>query len=603
MQQIKALIATSKPKSAADYIMLARHIGGEVRQRPPESCATIRIALLSTFTITGIKEVLFTKCCAAGIMPDIYLCGYQQYAQEVLSPSSKLYLFNPDLVILFVDIQTLLGEQYLLPYTRSDAKRKRWVEEKFSEILSLVQAIKKHAKAAILLHNFNVPLHSPLGILENKQPFGLKESVESLNARIRGEFKKDPAVFVFDYDGFCSRVGKEGVTDYKMYYLADLKIDLQLLPMLSDAYLTYVKQIRAMVKKCLVLDLDNTLWGGILGEDGFEGIRLGPTLDGRPFMEFQKVILSLYHRGVILAINSKNNLDEVMRVFREHPYMLLKEKHFAAMRINWNDKVSNMESLAQELNIAMESFVFFDDDKINREIVKNVLPEVCVIDVPDDASLYIKTLLEFDGFNAMQLTNEDKQKGQMYVQQRKRLELKNCLNNIDEYLKRLETRIIVKKADAFTIPRIAQLTQKTNQFNMTTKRYLEDDIRRCLLDPRYIVLSAKVEDKFGDNGLNGTMIIEAARDVWIIDTFLLSCRVLGRGIEDALLACLLEQARKTGVKTVIGKFIPTEKNAPAKDFYKKSGFTLAKNENRTEHWERAASMPYQHPKHIALTYE
>ena len=602
IQRINTIISKRPVINVADFIAVAKQIQNQINLGTKKEKPAIKIAFLCSFTTNGIGETLFTKCCSAGILPEIYICEYGQYAQEILSPSSKLYQFAPNLIIFFLDTQTILCEKFLVPYKWTDSDRRIWADEKLSEILNFINILKKKTKALILLHNFNVPFYSPLGILENKQTFGLRESVEVLNTRIRDEFKKDNSVFILDYDSFCARKGKERLVDYKLYYLGDFRLDLQLLPALCDIYLIYIKQVVSVVKKCLVLDLDNTLWGGILGEDGFEKINIGPTGEGKPFTEFQTAIFSLYLRGIILAINSKNNLDEVMQVLQKHPSMVLRDQHFSAMRINWDDKVANMKSLSKELNISLESFVFFDDDKRNREIVKNALPEVLVMDVPEDPALYVKTLMEFDGFNSLQFTAEDGMKGQAYAQQRKRKELKNSTSDIGEYLKQLETRLTIKKGDSFNIPRIAQLTQKTNQFNMTTKRYTENDIYKFSLDEQWLVLSIKVEDKFGDNGITGAVLVEKDRSRWIIDLFLLSCRVLGRGIEDAIFSYLVESARKTDSKVLIGKFIPSGKNMPAKDFYRRSGFKFLRLEAQTEYWEYLTSAPYKFPEYITLTH-
>ncbi|MHC4455244.1 MAG: HAD-IIIC family phosphatase, partial [Planctomycetota bacterium] len=347
----------------------------------------------------------------------------------------------------------------------------------------------------------------------------------------------------------------------------------------------YIKPMLSLTRKCIVLDLDNTLWGGVIGEDGLEGIRLGPTSEGRPFQEFQRYLLSLFNRGVILAINSKNNLNDVVNVFNEHPYMILKEEHFSAMQINWDDKISNMKSIVEELNIGMESLVFIDDDKLNREMIKDALPEVLVVDLPEDTSLYLKTLMEINDFNTLQITEEDKKKGEMYAAQKGRHEIKKTVTDITEYLKKLETVVTIEKANYFTIPRIAQLTQKTNQFNMTTRRYMEEDIKQFTTGSNFLVVSAKVEDKFGDNGITGVVIVEKNKGKWRIDTFLLSCRVLGRKVEETLLAYIIEQAKKEKIEVLIGEFIQTKKNTPAEGFYKINGFSFIQKDNEKEIWE------------------
>ena len=600
MKNIKEIIFAKKIDGIADYVNLYKDIEQKIKKRQLKNGKTIKIAILSSFTTKGIKEILFIKCCEISCLPEFYVGDYNQYSQEVLNPDSRLYKFGPTLIIIFIDTMTILGEQYFSPYQISDKKRKEWHDEKLKEIISLIKKIKEHSSAKILLHNFQVPLHSPLGILENKQKFGFIESVETLNANLRDTFKNDTQVLVFDYNSFCSRIGKQNIMDYKMYYLADIKLDWRHVPELCNEYLAYIKPIMSMTKKCIVLDLDNTLWGGIIGEDSLEGIKLGHEPEGRPFLEFQKYLLSLFNRGVILAINSKNNMDEALAVFQKHPYMILKEENFASMQINWNDKISNMRAIADEINIGTDSLVFIDDDKLSREMIRKALPEVLVVDLPEDHSIYLKTIIGINDFNTFYITEEDKKKGRMYAEHRRRKEFKKAATDITEYLKDLGMIVTIENANSFNIQRISQLTQKTNQFNMTTRRYMEEDIKQFSKNNNFFVISVKVEDKFGDNGITGAAIVEKNADEWRIDTFLLSCRVIGRRIEETLLAYILKESKKEKVKTLIGEFIPTKKNIPAKDFYKNNGFRLVKRHNGREVWVYNAAKAYASPSFIKL---
>ncbi len=600
MDTFKDIISSKNPTGISDYFSLYRRLDKASRENPPTYDKEIKIAILSSFTSNGIKEALYVKCCALGIFPKIYVSEYNQYMQEILNPESGFYRSSPDLVVLFIDAMTLWGDDYFEPYRRSDASRKEWVSEKTGELESLIGAIKAQSSAKIILHNLAVPTHSPLGILENKQGFGFLEATEALNGSLRETFRSDRQVFLFDYDAFCASVGKHNLTDHKMYYIGDMKLSLNHMPALADKYIAYIKPLMSMTKKCLVLDLDNTLWGGVIGEDGIEGIKLGPTPDGRPFWEFQKYILSLFERGVILAVNSKNNFDDAIKAIREHPYMVLRENHFAAMRINWEDKISNIKSIAEEINIGTASLVFLDDDKLNQEMVRSAYPEVLVPVMPDDPSLYLKTLMEIDDFNSFQITDEDKNKGRMYAAQKQRKEIQTTATDLTEYLKQLETKITIEEATPFTIPRISQLTQKTNQFNMTTRRYLEEEIRAYSADAQVIVLSLKAEDKFGDNGITGVAIIKKGTTQWEIDSFLLSCRVLGRKIEDAFIAFIGEWARKEKATRLVGELIHTPKNAPARAFYQKIGFALREEDSGKTLWEYDLSREFPFPDFIHL---
>lgn len=587
---------TNKKLSISDYFNLYKKLKNS--KNFEKNKKFIKIALLSSFTVNGIKEVLFIKCHELGIDCDFYVGGYNQYSQEILDANSGLHKFKPDLAILFIDARSIFGNNYLLPYGMDDKQRKRFAEEKLQEIKSLVEKLKLNSKAKILLHNFEAPIFSPLGILENKQKFGFVESIEALNSELRGTFKNDKQVFVFDYDAFCSKIGKNNAIDYKMYHLGDMKLNLQYIPELCQEYMAYIKPLMSLAKKCIVLDLDNTLWGGIIGEDGLGGIKLGPAPEGRPFMEFQQYLLSLFNRGVILAINSKNNYDDAIEVFRKHPHMALKEDNFAAMQINWNDKIENMKALAEELNIGTDSFVFIDDDKANRQMIREAFPEINVVEMPEDYSLYLNTLMSLNDFNTLQITEEDKKRGNMYAQQRKRTKFQKSSTNLAEFLKSLNMVVTAEKANRFNIPRISQLTQKTNQFNMTTRRYMEEDIKKFSEDKNFLVFSVKVEDKFGDNGITGAAIVKKGKDAWNIGTFLLSCRIIGRKVEETLLAYIAREAKKAGAKRITADFIATKKNSAAKGFYKSSGFNMAKKENEKEVWEYDLKKDYNFPNFI-----
>jgi FkbH-like protein len=602
LENLHDILSNTRLIGVMDYVGAARKLDERQLYANAPQNRKIKIALLSSFTIGGLREALLVKCLKEGVYPLLYLGNYNQYNQEILDPSSGLYRFKPDLVILILDIRTIAGDTYFQQdFETNENERKSWVSSTVSNLASLIAKIEENSKAIVLIHNFEVPTYSPLGIIDNKQSYGFRRSIEDLNGRLVEALRGDPRGFVVDYELFISRVGKENGIDYKLYYLGDMRINPKIIPTLGDQYIPYIRSILSMTKKCLVLDLDGVLWGGVIGEDGLEGIRLGPTPEGQPFLDLQKLVLSLYNRGVILAINSANNLDDVLEVFRKHPYMILKEDYFAAMLINWSDKVSNMKAIAEQVEIGMDSLVFVDDNQVNREVINQALPEVLALDLPEDPSLYPKTLMELRAFDSLQLTSEDKARGKMYAEQRKRQEFQKVASDIGEYLKALQTVVTIEKANNFNIPRISQLTQKTNQFNVTTRRYMEDDIRRMASSKNFLVLSLKVQDKFGDSGLTGVAIVEKGREKWRIDCFLLSCRVLGRKVEDTLLNYIMEEATHEGARLLAGEFIPTKKNVPAKDFFAKHGFKqITVDVNGTESWEFDLGQMHEFPKFVKV---
>jgi FkbH-like protein len=324
------------------------------------------------------------------------------------------------------------------------------------------------------------------------------------------------------------------------------------------------------MKKCLVLDLDNTLWGGILGEDGMENLKLSLTPPGNSFVAFQRAILDLYERGIILAVNSRNNLDEAMEAIKSHPNMVLKEKHFAAFRINWNSKADNLKELALELNIGLDSMVFIDDDPSNRAMVKESLPEVEVPELPKDPAEYTKFLISLPYFESKVITDEDKFRGNYYVTERLRKEAEKSFENKEDFLKNLQTEIRVYVDDASAISRLSQLSEKTNQFNVFKQSLSEKEIAEYVASKDYKVFYAKVSDRFGDSGITAFALILVTKGKWHIKSFLLSCRVIGHGVEEAFLHSIYNQAQKDKIKKITISFEKTEKNKPAEDFVSKT---------------------------------
>jgi FkbH-like protein len=559
----------------------------------------IRIAILGGFTLNGLEETMRVKCDEKKIQCITYVSGYNQYNQEILDEKSQLYKFSPDITFLIIDSRNALGEFFLNPYSISAEERKRFVEDKSNEIINLAKELVKKSKSKLVISNFNIPSYSPIGISETKEEFGLHDMIRSLNQNIKIGLSLEPEIIIYDLNSFVTAFGEQKVFSYKQFFYGDIRISLDCIPYLADELIGYVTAVLGLSKKCIVLDLDNTLWGGIVGEDGFEGIKLGDDPVGRSYVEFQHNLLALNQRGILLAINSKNNFDDAIQVIRDHPNMVLKEDNFACVRINWNDKVVNMKEISDELNIGLDSMVFVDDDPANIEYVSSNLPEISSIHMSAEQchnnSRSIRSISSF--FNVLKITDEDKTRNKMYLEQRKRSELKTQVGNLDEFLKQMDISVHIKNADDFTIPRISQLTLKTNQFNLTTRRYQEEDIRKFLQNSEKIVGCAQIQDKFGDNGITGAYIINKDNEQqWTIDTFLLSCRVIGRGIEDGILCHIIEKARKDGVSQVRGEYIKTQKNKPAENFFENFGF-----KKEGDFWIFDTKNQFKRPVHLVIS--
>lgn len=593
---------TVRQFSISDYYMMDREIERKNKKRlsSVDSSRLIKIGLLGSFTLKGIKEVLNVKCDEAGLAAKFYVGQYNQYNQDLLGKGSGLYVFNPDITVLFLDLKDLLGEHYHFPYRLTDRKRRALVREKAGQIVNLAKTFVKNNTGKLVIKNFSVPTHSTMGILENKQEFGFFEMVRSLNRSLEESFRSDPQLYVFDYDNFLSMQGKLEASDDKMRYIADMKLSQNLIPSLCDEYMRYIKAIKGRARKCIVLDLDNTLWGGIVGEDGFDGIKLGPTPPGNVFVDFQKYLVSLSERGVILAINSSNNQADAMKVINEHPYMVLREKAFAAIKINWDNKPDNMVAIAKELNIGLESLLFIDDDKRNRQLMKEALPQVMVLDLPDDPTLYLKTLKKCTDLEVAHITEEDKRRGLMYVEERKRKDARQLFADMTGFLTHLNISVSIARADSFSMPRISQLTQRTNQFNFTTKRYGEEDLRSLIDKEGYEAYAICVEDRFGDSGISGAMILKKTGDSLVFNNFLMSCRVLGRSIEKAIIGFCVDKARRENVRYLLCEYIPSEKNALVRNFLESSKFEFVKKVKKSEFWRIDTKNKFEKPSYIRM---
>jgi len=545
----------------------------------------IKVALLSSFTIDQLGIYIDIKSRLAQLLPEIYVAPFNQYQQEIIDENSKLYSFKPDLIILAVHAAVLLNENFISEFGKlSD------IEERQTEIINRFQTVlsilKSRTDALILVNNFIVPSFTPFGILDNKVDNGFQIFFRALNQKLVELYKESHQVYVVDLDGAAGKHGKSRCLDPKLYYRGNFLFSESFLPIIADVYMGYIKALKNLTRKCIVLDLDNVLWGGIIGEDGIEGIKLGIDSPGNAYKDFQRVLLSYYNRGMLLAINSKNNLEEAMKAINEHSHMVLREKHFVAIRINWQDKVQNMVEIAKEINIGLDSMVFVDDNVREREQVKQALPQVLVVDLPSSPFLYRQTLENMNDFNVLALTEEDKTRGEMYHAKKKREELRESISSLEDFLKSLKIKIVIKFDDHMNIPRIVRMVNKTNQFNLTTRRYTDAEIAKMKREKeRFKIYSMQVSDRLGDEGIVGVAIVRKEPKTWTLDSFLLSCRVIGRKVETAFLAKIVEDAKEYDVTTLVGEYIPTPKNALVKSFYADHGFEELEQERDIHRWK------------------
>lgn len=397
------------------------------------------------------------------------------------------------------------------------------------------------------------------------------EAVNRYNSSLLDARKAHANVEVLDIREFTRNYPSEELTDWKYWFISQMGLNPRLSKPFQEWFSRKMDQVSLKRKKCLVLDLDNTIWGGILGEDGINGIKVGGDYPGKAYHLFQEALLELSKSGVILTICSKNNEAEVLEAFERNPFMVLKKDSFATWKINWKDKASNIREIAEELNIGLDSLVFIDDNPSERELIRQSLPMVAVPEFPAqpyELIPFYKDLVE-KYFRVFNLTEEDKAKTAQYKANALRAQARESFTDLGSFFKSLEIRIGIEPADEFNIPRIAQMTQKTNQFNLTTKRYTESEIKQRLGDG-WKVYCMSVSDRFGDYGITGCILINGTE----IDSLLLSCRILGKGIESAFTKKVMELLRDEGYSDLSARYCPTAKNGQVKDFYDRCGFTV-----------------------------
>src|SRR6266851_2088909 len=558
--------AESSPASAAFVVSRFEKLRGRI------SLVPFRLAILRSFTVEPAVPLLRAAAFSAGIDLSVHVGDFNAFAQEILDPESSLYRFAPNTVILAVqtaDIAPDLWRDYADMPGEAVTQAMQRVSNSMSQWMS---AFRERTQATLIVHNLEQPIRPALGILDCQIETGLPDAVQRINQDIRRAANKFRGVYVLDYDGLIARHGRIRWHDDRKWLTARLPIAADQLIHISREWSRFLAPLSGKTAKALVVDLDNTLWGGIIGEDGMTGIKLGAEYPGAGYQALQRAMLDLARKGMLLAICSKNNPDDAMEVLEKHPGMLLRPKNFAAMRISWNDKVQGLREISSELNIGIDSLAFLDDNPFEREQVRASLPEVTVIDLPKNPLEYASALRNCAALERLTLSSEDQQRTEMYAAQKQRAGAEQNFQSKEDFFRFLEQEAELEPVSDLTLARIAQLTQKTSQFNLTTRRYTEPQIAEMAKKPDWHIFSIRVRDRFGDHGLVGVAIAHDEGEQCEVDTFLLSCRVIGRTVETALLAHLAESAAQRGRKRLMGWFLPTKKNAPARDFYPQHGF-------------------------------
>ncbi len=538
-----------------------------------------RLGVISNTTTKLITPALIGTALRSGIALAVVEAEYNQVAQEAYAEHSVFSGHMLDAVLVGIDYRGLP----LIPTPGDRAAAEKNVADCISYIKTIADKIQSRASAPIILQNIAPSLESFSGSFEGRLPGTLAWLITRINLHL--DELASPDLVILDIASLSANVGLENWHDATLWNMAKLPFAQNYVPIYSDYVCRIIAARRGKSRRCLILDLDNTLWGGVIGDDGIEGILIGNgDATGEAYLYVQQVALGLRERGVVLAVSSKN-LDAVARQpFQEHPDMLLREEHIAVFNANWSDKASNIRAIAETLSLGLESMVFMDDNPAERLQVRTEIPEVAVPELPSDPALYGRTLLAAGYFESIAFSDEDSKRAAFYQHNAQRAALRNH-SDLGGYLRSLNMEITFSAFNSTGRVRITQLISKSNQFNLTTKRYGELDVQQLENDKQIFTRQIRLTDTFGDNGMISVIVCRITREKWEIDTWLMSCRVLGRCVEEAVLQEIIRNAKQAGATQLIGTYIPTTRNALVKEHYKKLGFTkIAENERLEETW-------------------
>jgi len=527
----------------------------------------VKLGIVSSHTMDYLAAALPGTGLRHGLVVDVKLAGYGQAAQQLLDPSSEFASYHLDCVLIAFDYRALgLDSVRVNTQEAEDA-----VSAAINHVASMADGVRNVIRATCILQTIVPPTDPVFGNFDARVPGSPRAMIERFNTRLLQEVLKENDLVV-DASFLASKVGLNAWNDARGWHKAKLPASLDTTPLYADSICRLLGAARGKARKCLVLDLDNTLWGGVIGDDGVDGIALGQnSAVGEAHVALQRFLLDLRRRGVILAVCSKNDDANARIPFREHPEMVLKEDHIAVFIANWSDKANNLREIAATLNIGTDSLVFLDDNPVERAQVRSVLPEVAVPELTDDPADYIGLLANAGYFEAIGLSVEDLVRAEFYQANAERVSLQK-IGNMEEYLSSLQMVATISPFNAVGRVRIAQLINKSNQFNLTTRRYSENEVEAFENDPAKFCLQVRLADRFGDNGMISVVIFDIGNDQWICDTWLMSCRVLGRRVEELVLATVAQAAREAGAKRLIGIYLPTKKNALVADHFAKLGF-------------------------------
>lgn len=528
-----------------------------------------RIAVLGDCATQQLAVAIRGESIRRGHAVGVYDADYNQLEAQLLDSGSEVYAFAPHYILLIASAEKLKQRFY----DTVPAERAQFAETELARLSSFWQAIAANCKAKVLMFDFPEEEDAVFGSFALRTPASFAYQVRKLN-HLLGETvaASYPHVYPIALSSVQIMRGRDAFFENRTWYLAKMAVATDALPAVAARVLDTVLALAGRVKKCVVVDLDNTLWGGVIGDDGIDGIQLGELGDGPAFTALQRWLLELKRRGILLAVCSKNNDDTAREPFEKHPEMVLRLEDFAAFVANWESKAENIRQIQQTLNIGMDSFVFLDDNPFERNLVREMLPDVTVPELPEDPALVPAYLESLHLFEAVSFSEEDAGRTAQYQAEASRAAAQSHFASYDDYLISLDMQGQILPFDSFHYPRIAQLTQRSNQFNLRTVRYSEADIASIAQDSRYLTRYMTLSDRYGEHGLISVVIGEKqGDDTLFLDTWLMSCRVLRRGVEECLFDAIVQMTLDAGCKYLVGEYLPTAKNKMVADFYEKIG--------------------------------
>jgi len=534
-----------------------------------ENLKSVKVALLGDTATQLLNQALRGTGYDAGLDLQILEADFGQIERQVFDTASELYTYQPDIVIIFQSTHKLLGKyNKLQPDQYSNL-----AEDQLQLINNIYTTITAALTTKVIIYNYPEIDDSVFGNYANKTEQAFLFQLRKLNYQLMVYATQNPDIYLCDISSIQNQVGKAFMFQPSVYVSTEMVINIDALPLIASRTIDIISALYSDFKKCLILDLDNTLWGGIIGDDGIENIQIGSLGIGKAFTEFQYWIKKLKNRGIILAVCSKNTEAVAKEAFEKHPDMVLKLADIAAFKINWENKVDNIRQIQSVLNIGFDSMVFLDDNPFERNMVRESIPAITVPELPEDPANYLEYLYSLNLFETVSFSQEDATRTQQYQKEALRNTTQALYTNESDYLKSLNMLSAVHGFNKFNTPRVAQLSQRSNQYNLRTIRYTEGGIEMLINQPDYFSFAFTLEDRFGDNGLISFIILKKeSPEILFIDNWVMSCRVLKRGMEDFALNTIVMFAKQSGYTWLQGEYLPTAKNQLVKDHYQQLGF-------------------------------